>query len=47
MRLKLCTDISTNAGQYLQMRPGWLVKNTHASNTASVWLSGQIDIWGE
>lgn len=41
------TDMSTNAGQYLLMRPGWLVKNTHATNTASIWLTGTIDVWGD
>ena len=40
------TDIKINAAQYLQMRPGWLVKNTHATNTASMWLGGGIDVWG-
>lgn len=40
------TDISANCAQYLLVRPGWVVKNTHASNTASMWLDGTIDVWG-
>lgn len=40
-------DIAANAAQYLLMRPGWLVRNTHATDTASCYLVGSIDIWGD
>lgn len=30
-------DIAANAAQYLLMRPGWLVRNTHATDTASCY----------
>ncbi len=41
------TDVETNAAQYLQVRPGWLVKNSHATNSASCWLDGTIESWGD
>lgn len=39
-------DITTNAGKYQLMRPGWLVRNIHATNTATMWMGGAIDVWG-
>ncbi len=41
------TDLESSAAQYLLVRSGWLVRNTHASNSASCWLDGTIDAWGD
>ncbi len=41
------TDIAASAAQYLLCRPGWLVRNTPASNSASCWLDGVIEAWGD
>jgi hypothetical protein len=41
------TDVSSTAAQYLLVRSGWLVRNAHATNSASCWLDGVIDLWGD